>query len=89
MKRTLVSTALATLTETAAYIGASPAVSAALPTSGQCGILTVVPHTFDPDRIAGTTYDLNELAVIDFSTGMINYSLTKLTVESTPPNRRF
>ncbi len=89
MKRNLVGPILATLAALGLYLSSTTGALAALPASGQCGILAVMPHTFDPDGIVNSTYHLNVLAVIDFSTNMINYNLTEVTIESTPPNKRF
>ncbi len=89
MKRNLVRTILGTLAALGLYVGSVTGASAALPTSGQCGILAVMPHTFDPDGAVNSTYHLDVLAVIDFSTNLISYNLTEVTIESVPPNKRY
>ncbi len=88
MKRSLFRTLLAVLGTAGLTIAAIPSALAALPTSGQCGILTVIPHSFDPDGVFDKTYHLDELAVVDFSTNTISYNLTEVTIGQTPVNNR-
>ena len=69
-------------------LGASLAMistaSAALPTTGKCGLLSGQPHTLET---AGTTgsYDLDVLAVIDFGAKTITGRQTSVSFSGTTP----
>lgn len=79
MNRSILKNTLLTLSLAGASLAFAPGASAAL--SGSCGMLSGMPHTFDTPQNS-SSYDLDVMAIIDFTNSQITYSMNTMTIDS-------